>query len=136
MSITKSFNSKSNISHSIVKSKEFNDVIMNNIGDLISDKELSTSISYKGNNRNLYYAIGKADIINLKIDNSFNITGDLIDTTDYNAGDNRPIVKAAEKLQKSGIIEPRFLVVNFSIPLIAILFSNFKIKNTKKGNEN
>ncbi len=72
------------------------------------------------------------NIMQKDVNNGLVLTGNVV----INAGDNRPIVKAAEKLQKSGIIEPRFLVVNFSIPLIAILFSNFKIKNTKKGNEN
>ena len=77
-----------------------------------------TSVEYKQNqNRNLYYAFHNADIHNLKYDIFGNISGDLIDTTDFNAGKNEPIlVQKAKELQDEGIIEPKFVIVHFVIP--------------------
>lgn len=74
-----------------------------------------TGIEYKINN--LYYAFHYADVYNLKYDMFGNITGDLIDTTDFNAGKNEPIfVQTARELQDEGIIEPKFVIVHFVIP--------------------
>lgn len=74
-----------------------------------------TSIEYKKDN--LYYAFHYADVYNLKYDMFGNITGDLIDTTDFNAGKNEPIfVQKARELQDEGIIEPKFVIVHFVIP--------------------
>lgn len=76
------------------------------------------SVEYKPNqNRNMYYAFHNADIHNLKYDMFGNISGDLIDTTDYNKGKNEPIlVQKARELQEEGKIEPKFVIVHFVIP--------------------
>ncbi len=74
-----------------------------------------TSIEYKKNN--MYYAFHYADVYNLKYDMFGNITGDLIDTTDFNAGKNEPIlIQKARELQDEGIIEPKFVIIHFVIP--------------------
>ncbi len=76
-----------------------------------------TSIEYKQNNPNMYYAFHYADVYNLKYDMFGNITGDLIDTTDFNAGKNEPpLVQKARELQDEGKIEPKFVIVHFVIP--------------------
>ena len=53
--------------------------------------------------------------MNLRIDKKGDIYGDLIDTTDYNKGDENILVKAARPLQLSGEITPIFVIVQFKI---------------------
>ena len=78
----------------------------------------NTNVQYgKSESRNLYYAFHKADIYNLKYDMFGNISGDLIDTTDFNAGQGEPIlVQKAKELQDEGKIEPKFVIVHFVVP--------------------
>ena len=77
-----------------------------------------TSARYKENeNKNLYYAFNKVDIHNLKYDMFGNISGDLVDITDFNGSKQEPIlVQKARELQDAGIIEPKFVIVHFVIP--------------------
>lgn len=76
-----------------------------------------TSIEYKPNNPNMYYAFHYADVHNLKYDIFGNITGDLIDTTDFNKGKNEPpLIQVARELQDESKIEPKFVIVHFVIP--------------------
>ena len=49
---------------------------------------------------------------NLKYDIFGNISGDLIDTTDYNEGKEEPIiVQKARELQDEDKIEPKFIII-------------------------
>ena len=52
-------------------------------------------------------------LLNLQITTSGDIYGDLLDTTDYNKGDENILVKAARPLQLSGEITPIFVIVQF-----------------------
>ena len=66
---------------------------------------------------NMYLSFHNADIYNLRSDIFGNISGYLIDTTDYNPGKNEPlIVQEAKELQDMGILEPKFIIVHFIIP--------------------
>lgn len=92
-----------------------------------------TSIEYKPNNPNMYYAFHYADVHNLKYDIFGNITGDLIDTTDFNKGKNEPpLIQVARELQDEGKIEPKFVIVHFVIPQQVV---RSRILNEKNNNK-
>ena len=78
----------------------------------------NTSLEFK--NIQMNYAYGKADIIDMKINDKGELNLTLLDTTDYNKNDKRNIVKAARVLQDAGIIEPIFVLVNVVIPPIEL----------------
>ncbi len=80
--------------------------------------ENKKSIEYKQKeDNNKYYAYHNADIHNLKYDAFGNISGDFVDTTDFNKGKTEPIlVQKARELQDEGIIEPKFVIIHFVIP--------------------
>lgn len=68
-------------------------------------------------NYNLLYAFHNADIHNLKYDIFGNISGDLVDTTDFNPDKKEPIlIQKAYELQQEGKIDPKFVIVHFVIP--------------------
>ena len=107
------FTANSEPSKRVTESKDFKDLILSNL-DNIKEKQINTSIEFKkSSNENLYYSYHYADIMNLRIDKKGDIYGDLIDTTDYNKGDENILVKAARPLQLSGEITPIFVIVQF-----------------------
>ena len=125
------FHSNSEISIRLIDSVYLKKYIKEHI------KDISFYCSYIGSNErlfdgsivfekgNFYYAIRKADIRNLQFDLYGNLTGDLIDTIDFDEdngdrslkNDNSlNIVVAARNLQLKGEIEPKFIIVHFVIP--------------------
>ena len=125
------FHSNSEIATRLIDSVYLKKYVKDHINDI------SFYCSYIGSNErlfdgsivfekgNFYYAIRKADIRNLQFDLYGNLTGDLIDTIDFDEdngdrtlkNDNSlNIVVAARNLQLKGEIEPKFIIVHFVIP--------------------
>lgn len=80
-----------------------------------SSKMYSTSLNFVST-VNLRYSFRKADIINIRYEDG-KLKGTLLDTTDYNAGDEMKLVQAARELQLEGKIVPVFVLVEFELQL-------------------
>ena len=108
------FNSNSGLSQRISDSEVMLDLVTNEEKiEKILKNNGNTSIIFN-TNKNLYYAIKKTDICNLKRDEEGNISGDLIDISDYgNEKDN--LIQAAKRLQDFGEFAPRVIIVHFVI---------------------
>lgn len=120
------FDSNSQVSKRLINNNDFRKVVLNQITPeifyLFKSYKNDIEIQYKNGIEftygNFKYAIRKADIINLKIDIFGNVSGDLVDTTDYNAPINDlKIVKVGYELQKENKIVPKFVIIHFSIPI-------------------
>lgn len=120
------FDSNSQVSKRLINNNDFRKVIINQITPeifyLFKSYKNDIEIQYKNGVEftygNFKYAIRKADIINLKIDIFGNVSGDLVDTTDYNDPTNDlKIVKVGHELQKENKIVPKFVIIHFSIPI-------------------
>lgn len=120
------FDSNSQIAKRLINNNDFRQVIMNQITPeifyLFKFYKNDIYIQYKDGVEftygNFKYAIRRADIINLKIDIFGNVSGDLVDTTDYNNPiDDLKIVKVGYELQKENKIVPKFVIIHFSIPI-------------------
>ena len=115
------FPSYSAISKRILEDKDFRNIILENVSfeNFVEGKdvEISYANGIEFNERNLKYAIRRADIINLKIDVFGNVSGDIVDTTDYNepSGDLK-LVRSGYELQKKEKIVPKFIIIHFVIP--------------------
>ena len=110
------FYSNSGLANRIISDKTFKKFIKNNINNIPFYYNQGNEIKYSlefNNGRNLPNAIGKADVINLKFDIFGNISGDLIDITDYNNEEYRKLAKAGNALQKENKIEPIYIIVHF-----------------------
>lgn len=120
------FDSNSQIAKRLINNNDFRQIIMNQITPeifcLFKFYKNDIYIQYKDGVEftygNFKYAIRRADIINLKIDIFGNVSGDLVDTTDYNNPiDDLKIVKVGYELQKENKIVPKFVIIHFSIPI-------------------
>lgn len=120
------FDSNSQVSKRLINNNDFREVVLNQITPeifyLFKSYKNDIEIQYKNGIEftygNFKYAIRKADIINLKIDIFGNVSGDLVDTTDYNDPINDlKIVKVGYELQKENKIVPKFVIIHFSIPI-------------------
>ena len=110
------FNSNSGLSQRISDSKIMLDIVTNEkeIEKILKNNGNTSIIFEKNKSKDLYYAIKKTDICNLKRDEAGNISGDLIDISDYgNEKDN--LIQAAKRLQDSGEFVPRVIIVHFVI---------------------
>ena len=114
------FGKNSSLAKDIAKSVELKTFLLNHLNELINFDKINETMDFSKND--LYYSIGKAYVMNIQL-NYFNnhIIGDLIDTTDYNNDDPRNVVRAARRLQEEGKIEPKFIIVHFSVPLKDII---------------
>ena len=108
------FNSNSGLSQRISDSEVMLDLVTNEEKiEKILKNNGNTSIIFN-TNKNLYYAINKADICNLKRDEAGNISGDLIDISDYD-NSKQKLIQAAKQLQDSGEFVPRVIIAHFVI---------------------
>jgi len=116
------------LSKKIAESKELQEFILQRhntqsipifLEDYINDSESNTSKTPKQSIKyeygNMYYAFHNVDIKNLRFDMFGNITGDLIDVTDFNKGDKGVAVETGRKMQEDGKLIPRFIIAHFVI---------------------
>lgn len=118
------FHADSELAKTIVESSELKEIISNNLNNIKwfcenNNNDVYTFDTTKGiefNDGDLYFAIHKAMLINMKINLDGSISGDLIDTTDFNRDEDIPLIKAGRRMQLEGKLVPRFIWVHFNIP--------------------
>lgn len=111
------FNSNSEIANKLASSRALVKYISNNSKKFQPNTTLSnTSLEFDILNPDLYNALHRADIIDIKIDASGTFTAKIIDTYDFNPNSNNWLVKWARMYQENGEIENYYTVVNIKIP--------------------
>lgn len=112
------FNFDSEIAQRVTQNSDFKKFIKNNIDKIPScyeNKDFNSSMQFTDKDFNMYLIFRNVDVIDLKRDIFGNITGYILDTTDYNENDSMNLVKAARRLQEQGKIEPLFVLVKFYV---------------------
>lgn len=133
------FNENSSISKSIVKSLDFNWLILRNLNELVTTgrlKNLSLTMLANFNNAN---TVGKIDVPIITIDKEGNLSAVFLDVYDFNKSDWNPIPKNARPVQDAGIGTNYYslIIVKFSfrkiLEKLQIIYRNYFIKNPFHG---
>ena len=66
--------------------------------------------------RDLRYALGNVDVINIHLDDMNNLWMLIVDTYDFNKGEKNPLVITGRKLQEKGLIENYYSIIPVKIP--------------------
>lgn len=64
----------------------------------------------------LYFALGKVDVINIHLDDMDNLWMLIVDTYDFNKNDPLPLVQKARRFQEQGLIENYYSIIPVKIP--------------------
>ncbi len=111
------FSSNSSLAQKIVKSNAIKKYIRDNKAKFKPGVELAqTSLDFNIFNPDLFNALHKADIIDIKIDSDSNFTAKIIDTYDFNKYSINPIVKMAGHYQSKDKIENYYTITEIKIP--------------------
>ena len=111
------FDKKSSLAIAIIFSVTMKDFLRKNKDKLKPNTILpndTLEFSFKSDT-DLFFAIHRADIIDIKIDKDVTFTAKIVDTYDFNPNDKNPLVQAGYYQQKHKLIEPYFVIVNISI---------------------
>ncbi len=93
--------------------------LLNFIPQFYDKKNLKNNLSdnsFAFPHGNLYYALNNVDVKNLMFTPNGDISGDIIDTTDFNTGEVKKLLQAGRELQELEKIQPKFLIIHFVIP--------------------
>ena len=111
------FNSNSELADKLANSKALKSYIKNNSKKFLPNTTLpNTSLEFDLTNLDLYNALHRADIIDIKIDESGEFSAKVIDTYDFNPNSKNPLVKRARIYQERGEIENYYSITIIKIP--------------------
>ena len=115
------FDDDSSLSKEIIKDENFKnkikEIVNENKNKLIF-KRIADDTSFGGfSSKDLRNALGNVDIIDIYIDNKYNLCALIIDTYDFNKNENNPLVQMGSALQENNIIENYYLIIPIKIPL-------------------
>ena len=109
-------NEQSTLAEKIVTSKDIRKFILLNKEKMKPNATLPDCTLKFVEDIDLFGAIHRADIIDIKIDKDGTFTAKIIDTYDFNPNDKNPLVQAGYYQQKNKRIENYFVIVLISIP--------------------
>ena len=114
------FNANSSLSKKIEEDKNFIKKIQEHS---FQNRNKLTFNGFAGNTSlirfsddDLYFALGKVDIINIHMDNKNNLWMLVVDTYDFNKNDPLPLVQKARRFQEQGLIENYYSIIPVKIP--------------------
>lgn len=114
------FNANSSLSKKIEEDKNFIKKIQEHS---FQNRNKLTFKGFAGNTSlirfsddDLYFALGKVDIINIHMDNKNNLWMLVVDTYDFNKNDPLPLVQKARRFQEQGLIENYYSIIPVKIP--------------------
>lgn len=111
------FNSNSEIARKIAKSMAIREYIKFKKGEFKPNMKFpNISVTFNLQELDLYNAIHKADIIDIKIGNDMTFYAKLVDTYDFNKGSKNPLVILARHYQEKNKIENYYTIINIKIP--------------------
>ena len=120
-------NEQSTLAEKIVTSGAIRRFIVQNKGKLKPDTMLpNNTLKFFWDDIDLFGAIHRADIIDIKIDKDGTFTAKIVDTYDFNQNDKNPLVQAGYYQQKNKRIENYFVIVLISISYIT--WNNFSLQ--------
>lgn len=109
------FKPDSTLSQSIINSSEFQKFIQENINKMLKGQVINDSINFDVT-KNTHYSLGHADIIDAYIDANGNINAKVIDTYDFNKGDDDWKVEWAYNVQQKGMVTNFYTINIILIP--------------------
>ncbi len=98
----------------LLNEPDFIETVKNNKNNILKGKIAEGSIEFK--NKNFHYAIGRADIKNIKLNSNGDMTLLVTDVYDFNKDSDSPLIQAGRKRQKEGKIKPYFIIYDVVIP--------------------
>ena len=115
------FDDDSSLSKEIIKDENFKnkikEIVNENKNKLIF-KRIADDTSFGGfSSKDLRNALGNVDIIDIYIDNKYNLCALIIDTYDFNKNENNPLVQKGREYQESSEIENYYVIIPIKIPL-------------------
>ncbi len=111
------FYSDSSLANKIVDSNAMKKYIADNKSKFKPDStHANTSLDFGLLNIDMYNALHKADIIDIKIEKDGTLTAKVIDTYDFNKNSQNPLVKAGGHYQENGKIENYYSITLIKIP--------------------
>ena len=114
------FNTNSSLSKEIENDENFLSRIQNyaknNKNNLLFRRNSKNSTFGGFSSRDLRYALGNVDVINIHLDDMNNLWMLIVDTYDFNKNDPLPIVQKARKFQEQGLIENYYSIIPVKIP--------------------
>ena len=115
------FYTDSSLSTDIIKDDNFQnkirEIVKENKNKLIF-KRIADDTSFGGfTSPDLRNALGNIDIIDIYIDNQYNLCALIIDTYDFNKKEDNPLVEKGRELQEKGKIENYYSIIPIKIPL-------------------
>ena len=111
------FHHQSTLAQKIMHSNAFKNYIKKNKPKFVPNTTFpDTTVAFEYPDFDLYFAIHRASVINIKIDDKNNFCAIVVDTYDFNKNSSNNIVRKAYSLQKNNLIENYFIIVNIVIP--------------------
>lgn len=110
------FKPESTLSQAIAKSPELREHILKNIDKLKRGETIIKESACLDSNKNLEYALKHADILYTQMDTQGNITALVLDTYDFNAGDEDWRVQIARNVQENGLLSQYYTINIIVIP--------------------
>ena len=112
--IESSSDSSKRMAKALLNEPDFLKIISENKQNILKGKSVESSINFK--NKNFYYALGKADIKNIKLNKNGDIILLVTDVYDFNKKSDSMLIKAGRKRQEEGKIMPYFIIYDVVIP--------------------
>lgn len=109
------FSENSSLAIMLTETLAFEQFIWKNWHKLLEDRRLPNDSIHFATNIPSFFAVKRADIIDIHIDKDDIIRMKIIDTVDYN--NNEFWVAPFHELQENGFIENYYIIVNIAIPL-------------------
>lgn len=106
------FYPNSELSIEMSNSQEIKDFISKNKNILSSGKIIKNSSVSFNSNKDLYFGIHNADVINAKINQNGDFQAIVLDTYDFNKNSTNPLVKMARNVQDAKMLTP-YYTINF-----------------------
>ena len=114
------FNANSSLSKKIEEDKNFIKKIQEhsfqNRNKLIFKGFAENTSLIRFSDNDLYFALGKVDVINIHLDDMDNLWMLIVDTYDFNKNDPLPLVQKARRFQEQGLIENYYSIIPVKIP--------------------
>lgn len=115
------FNNDSSLAKAIIQDNKFQEkikeIVKGNKNKLIF-KRIADDTSFGSfSSKDLRNALGNVDIIDIYIDNKYNLCALIIDTYDFNKNENNSLVQKGREYQELNEIENYYLIIPIKIPL-------------------